>query len=136
MSHHERAAFNQTLTVAGYAWVAHGEATRPLLSLVCAAEHFAGGMATAALFTCMMDWSGPETSATDYTIQASAVVIATGLASSLSGFSAQALGYFDHFVVATVFAGTALLTVARLFPEDTAARSEALPFAKEAPSCA
>ena len=48
-------------------------------------EHFASGMATAALFTAMMDWSRPSASGTDYTVQASAVVIATGIASTLSG---------------------------------------------------
>jgi predicted MFS family arabinose efflux permease len=65
----------------------------------------------------MMDWSRPETSATDYTVQASAVVIATGLASSVSGYSAQALGYFRHFVAAALLATAALLVVARLFPD-------------------
>ena len=107
----------QALTVAGYAYLARGHMDRASLYGLCAAEHFAGGMATAALFTCMMDWCSSETSATDYTVQASAVVIATGLASSLSGFSAQALGYFDHFIVATVLAAVALVVVARLFPK-------------------
>ncbi len=106
----------QALTVAGYALAAHGEPTRLVLAAVCAAEHFAGGMATAALFTCMMDWCRPGASAADYTTQASAVVIATGLASTLSGVSAQALGYEKHFVVAAIFAGAALVIVARLFP--------------------
>jgi predicted MFS family arabinose efflux permease len=106
----------QALTVAGYAWLARGHAGRPLLYALCAAEPCAGGMATAALFTCMMDWCAPATSATDYTVQASAVVVATGIAASVSGFSAQALGYFHHFIVATGLAGVALLAVARLFP--------------------
>ena len=106
----------QALTVAGYAFAAHGEPTRLVLATVCAAEHFAGGMATAALFTCMMDWCRPGASAADYTTQASAVVIATGLASTLSGVSAQALGYENHFVVAAIFAGAALVIVSRLFP--------------------
>jgi PAT family beta-lactamase induction signal transducer AmpG len=107
----------QALTVAGYAYLAHEHMGRPLLYVLCAAEHFAGGMATAALFTCMMDWCGSAMSATDYTVQASAVVVATGIASSVSGFSAQALGYFNHFVVATVLAAAALVAVALLFPK-------------------
>jgi RhtX/FptX family siderophore transporter len=109
----------QALTVAGYAGVARVEPTWSMLYAVCAAEHFAGGMATAALFTCMMDWSRPETSATDYTVQASAVVLATATASTLSGFSAQALGYFDHFVLATILAAATLLVVSRLFPGES-----------------
>ncbi len=106
----------QALTVAGYAYVAVGSADRVLLYAACAAEHFAGGLATAALFTCMMDWCRPGSSATDYTVQASAVVIATGLASSVSGFSAQVFGYFGHFALAAGFAALALVVVARLVP--------------------
>lgn len=86
------------------------------LALATALEHFAGGMATAALFTCMMDWTGAESAATDYTIQASVVVIATGAAASLSGFSAQRLGYGGHFVLAGGLAVLAPILVYALFP--------------------
>jgi MFS transporter, PAT family, beta-lactamase induction signal transducer AmpG len=106
----------QALTVLGCASLAIGEPSRTALTLLCAAEHFAGGMATAALFTCMMDWCSREASATDYTIQASAVVIATGAASALSGLSAQSLGYFGHFCLAGVLAFAALGVVWRFFP--------------------
>ena len=106
----------QALTVAGYAWLALSTPELAVLYTLCAAEHLAGGMATAALFTCMMDWCSPRSSATDYTVQASAVVIATGTASALSGFSAQALGYFGHFSLGAVLAGGAVLVVYRAFP--------------------
>lgn len=110
----------QAMTVAGYAYLAIGKPSHVELYALCAAEHLAGGMATAALFTCMMDWCSRETSATDYTVQASAVVIATGLASALAGFSAQALGYFGHFCVATALALAALATVRLCFPSPKA----------------
>ncbi len=113
----------QAITVAGYAWLAAGTGSRLLLNLLCGAEHFAGGMATAALFTCMMDWCRPGANATDYTIQASLVVVATGLASTLSGFSAGALGYVGHFGLAAVFAFASVWMVARLFPEEKKAVS-------------
>jgi RhtX/FptX family siderophore transporter len=119
----------QALTVAGYAVLASGPMSRALLTSLCAAEHFAGGMATAALFTAMMDWSSTETSATDYTIQASAVVIATGAASALAGFSAQALGYAGHFTLATALALGAVAVVQRTFPSSR-------PTSQEVPSCA
>jgi len=106
----------QAATVAGYAALAWAHPPRALLYLLCGAEHFAGGTATAALFTCMMDWCRPESSATDYTVQASAVVVATGLASALSGFSAQALGYGAHFVLAALLSLAALVMVRRCFP--------------------
>jgi hypothetical protein len=63
-----------------------------------------------------MDWCAPSSSATDYTVQASAVVIASGAASALAGFSAQALGYFGHFSLAAGLAAAALVVVHACFP--------------------
>jgi predicted MFS family arabinose efflux permease len=110
----------QAAAVAGYAWLAFGTPGRPALYALCAAEHFAGGMATAALFTCMMDWCSRASSATDYTVQASAVVIATGVASALAGFSAQTFGYFGHFCLATALALGAVAVVRKSFPSPEA----------------
>lgn len=109
----------QAATVAGYAYLALGTVSMPTLYALCGAEHFAGGMATAALFTCMMDWCSEQTAATDYTVQASAVVIATGAASALAGFSAQALGYVGHFCAATALALGSLAVVHLYFPRRT-----------------
>jgi predicted MFS family arabinose efflux permease len=106
----------QAVTVAGYAGLAWAHPPRAALYLLCGAEHFAGGTATAALFTCMMDWCRPESSATDYTVQASAVVVATGIASALAGFSAQALGYGPHFTLAALLSLAALVVVRQFFP--------------------
>jgi MFS transporter, PAT family, beta-lactamase induction signal transducer AmpG len=112
----------QALSIASYALIAYGPLDTTSLYLACALEHFAGGTATAALFTCMMDWSRPS-NATDYTVQASAVVIATGLASALAGFSAQSLGYFGHFCAAAG-AGLASLAVVWLcFPKPSPERT-------------
>jgi MFS family permease len=116
----------QALTVAGYAAVARSPSPA-MLGVACAAEHFAGGTATAALFTCMMDWSRPRSCASDYTIQASAVVIATGLASAASGFSAQALGYPGHFAAAAALAALAVGAASLLFPEETSSSKEGAP---------
>ncbi|MBT3222822.1 MAG: MFS transporter, partial [Proteobacteria bacterium] len=98
----------QVVTVAGYALVAQYGCSRVVLGTIFGAEHFAGGMATAALFTAMMDWCRPGANATDYTIQASLVVIATGVAATLSGFSAEALGFAGHFSLAALLAGIAV----------------------------
>jgi RhtX/FptX family siderophore transporter len=113
----------QAATVAGYAALAIDRPGPAALYALCGAEHLAGGMATAALFTCMMDWCSPEASATDYTVQASAVVVATCAASAASGFSAQAFGYFGHFALATVLALAALVAVRLGFPTPAAARA-------------
>lgn len=108
----------QSASVAGYAWIAYAKAGRPAFYAVCSLEHLASGMATAALFTCMMDWCSKETGATDYTVQASAVVIATGLASTVAGFSAGALGYAAHFSLSTALALASVAAVARFFPNE------------------
>jgi predicted MFS family arabinose efflux permease len=107
----------QAVAVAGYGLLSVVEPTYGLVAAVATIEHFAGGTATAALFTCMMDWCSRDSSATDYTVQASVVVIATGLAATLSGFSAAALGYTGHFVLGTALTLGAVLVVLRLFPK-------------------
>ena len=108
----------QAVSVVGYAVLSHTTPTIEAIYALCAFEHFAGGMATAALFTCMMDWCSAEASATDYTVQASAVVVATGVASALAGYSAQALGYFGHFTLAAVLALGALGVVQLFFASE------------------
>lgn len=86
--------------MAGYALGsadAHG-----LLVVMLVLEHFTGSMATVALFTAMMDASDARTGATDYTVQASVVVVATAVGSAASGFFASALGYPRFFVLSAV----------------------------------
>jgi MFS family permease len=114
-------ALLQAATVFGYAWVAGTHSRGGTLYALAALEHLASGMATAALFTCMMDWTEPATAATDYTIQASTVVVATGAAASASGFSAQVLGYANHFVLAGGLALMAPLLVRALYPKEAGA---------------
>ncbi|MFP2926366.1 MFS transporter [Pyxidicoccus sp. 3LG] len=105
----------QAGAVLTYALVARAPATLPLLTLVCALEHVASGMATAAVFTAMMDASRPEYAATDYTVQASVVVLATGAAAAVSGFSAQALGYSAHFALSAALCVAGTLYAALTF---------------------
>ena len=95
----------QAATVGAYSLAASGPvgpAELQVLYGLTIAEHLVGGMATATLFTLMMDACRPEHAGSDYTVQASAVVLATGAASAASGASAAALGYAGHFVVAGV----------------------------------
>lgn len=106
----------QVVTVLGYAYLAFGTPTYEQLYVWAGVEVFASGMATAALFTSMMDWSRPTSSGTDYTVQASAVVIATGLASAIGGVSADALGYGGHFLVAAGVCVVAVIATWRLYP--------------------
>ena len=48
------------------------------------------------------DTCRPEQGATDYTIQASVVVLATGGAVAISGFVAERIGYVSHFHVSAM----------------------------------
>lgn len=113
----------QALSLGSYVLIASTFPERSALALVVAAEHFGGGMATAALFTCMMDWSRPRQGGADYTVQASTVVIATGLAAALSGFTAQRLGYVGHFALAFALSVGAIGAVLTLFPRVVPRRS-------------
>jgi len=115
----------QALGVAGYALLA----SQPSLGLgpVCALlgfEHFAGGMATVALFTLMMDAARPERAATDYTLQASVVVVTTGVGALLAGVLADRAGYVTHFGVAALLSllGVAVAAYAspKRYPPDDA----------------
>jgi len=99
-----------------YALAARGASSLTVLTLVCGVEHLTSGMATAALFTGMMDLCRAEHAASDYTVQASLVVMATGGAAAASGFSAQALGYAWHFTLAAALCAVAVAWVALTFP--------------------
>lgn len=106
----------QAATLATYVAIALAFPGKSALAWIVAAEYVGGGMATAALFTCMMDWCRPSHSGTDYTVQASTVVIASGVASSLSGFTAHTFGYVGHFALAFALSLVALGAVFALFP--------------------
>lgn len=88
-------------------------------------EHITGGMATVALFTAMMDACEPKTGATDYTVQASIVVFASGIGSALSGVSAQAVGYGIHFGAAGVVCVVGTLAMMPLYRLKIAPRDPA-----------
>ena len=108
----------QAITLASYVVVAATFPSRASFAWVVAIEHIGSGMATAALFTCMMDWCRNAQAGTDYTVQASTVVIASLAAAAASGFSAQHLGYMGHFGLALAFGVIAFAAVSVLFPKD------------------
>ena len=87
----------QTFGVTLYAVAALGANDLWMLYTFCIIEHFTGGLATATLFTMMMDRCQEHSGGTDYTVQASVVVLSTGIAGSMSGFIAAKFGYLFHF---------------------------------------
>ena len=110
----------QVATMSAYAAAAAGLGGRALVTFAITTEHFVSGMATAALFAVMMDFCRPHRAATDYTVQASAFVIAGGSAQALGGVSAELLGYAPHFALSAVLAAgsvpAALFLYARRSP--------------------
>jgi MFS family permease len=83
-------------------------------------DHFAGGLATVALFTMMMDRARVSHAGTDYTVQASVVVLATGVSAALSGVLADAVGYVAHFGItgALTLVGTGVVVLALVREEN------------------
>ena len=92
----------QTATLFVFAVASASPISHAGLAGIFFAEALASSMATATLFTVMMDWSRPIVGASDYTVQASAVVISTGLATLSSGALAQRVGYVSHFAICGV----------------------------------
>jgi predicted MFS family arabinose efflux permease len=102
----------QVIGILGYVAPAAGIGGDTALAAASVLEHLTGGIATVSLFTIMMDACG-DAAGTEYTLQASVVVIATGLAQALSGFVADALGYAGHFAFSAVVSALGLAFTAR-----------------------
>ncbi len=103
----------ESFAVTTYLWPVWSEHATYKVAIATSFDHFASGMATAVLFTMMMDACSKERAASDYTFQACLVVIAGGLASAFSGVSADKLGYQLHFLIAAFLslAGVALTAI-------------------------
>jgi PAT family beta-lactamase induction signal transducer AmpG len=102
----------QTLALATWAPIAAWGAGPMAISALVLGEHFFGGMATAALFTRMMDAADPARAGADYSLQASMVVVATGVAATLSGISAEAFGWPGHYALGATLSAFALIPLA------------------------
>lgn len=107
----------QAVSIAGYAAL-HSDSPSSRLWTVCSIEHFCGGMATAALFTAMMDRTRRTHASADYTLQACAVVCSSGIAASLSGFATEIVGYSSLFLYSALLSAMAAVWAARR-PEAT-----------------
>ena len=71
----------------------------PALYGYCVLEHFTGSLVTVAAFTMMMDVCRTRTAGSDYTFQASVVVVAQLGGRAVSGYTAEALGYAGNFLL-------------------------------------
>lgn len=101
----------QALAVASYAVLSSRYAAGQPLDVVWvyginALEHFAAGMAMAALLTAVMDLCRPEHAGADFSIQVSILAAFGGVFHLAAGFVADSLGYSAYFLVS---AGLALV---------------------------
>ena len=103
----------QVITLALFVLPARGLGGPALLYFVVSASAAVGGMATAALYTIMMDRSEKTTAATDFSLQQSLAAIGPVLTASGSGYSALVFGYSGHFLVAAAVQICAVAWVAR-----------------------
>ncbi len=104
----------EALMITAWLLPALGVVTGDAIGAVVVLEHFAGGMSTAAIFTLMMDACDPRTGATDYTLQASVVVVASFVGITASGLIAEHLGYAVQFGVAAAGFALCFFVVAAL----------------------
>lgn len=103
----------QSVAVALWALPAAGYNSWSTLVAVSLAEHGCSGLATVSVFTAMMAACRRDEgqSGTDYTLQASAFVISSGLGASFSGLIAEPLGYTAHFLVCAALSALGALAL-------------------------
>ncbi len=89
----------QAVALCGYLLPAAGLTGMAVIYGVVAASAFAGGMATAALYTNMMDRCDSRTAATDFTLQQSLCAVGPLIGAGASGFIAGRFGYSAHFMI-------------------------------------
>lgn len=82
------------------------------IALATMIDNGVSGIATVTLFAAMMERCRPRHSASDYTLQASVVVVSQTLASALSGRSADIFGYPGHFMLVGILSLAIVLYVA------------------------
>ena len=100
----------QAAGLAGYLFVVAGVHNLVALGAIVNFEQFADGLSTVALFTMMMDRCRAHSPGTDYSLQASIMVMVTGVAALCGGV------FTDHFGYAAVFTVAALMTLLALLP--------------------
>lgn len=93
----------QALATATYLFPVLTEHAAWKVALATMLDNGVSGIATVTLFAAMMEKCRPKHSASDYTLQASIVVVSQTVASALSGKSADLFGYDRHFMMISAF---------------------------------
>lgn len=97
----------QGLGIASYAWLswqwhAVGHVDKWEAYAINAFDHFAGGMATVALLTAVMDQCRRDHAGADFTLQVSILAIFGGSAGLIAGFVTDAIGFTAYYLLSAV----------------------------------
>ncbi len=108
----------QAFGLASYAilswqWHNTGQVNNLLVYTINAFDHFAGGLATVALLSAVMDQCRRDHAGTDFTLQVSILAIFGGSAGLLAGVVADLIGYTAYYLLSAAIAVLLLWPVVR-----------------------
>ncbi len=108
----------QAFGLAGYAilswqWHNTGLVNNALVYAINAFDHFAGGLATVALLSAVMDQCRRDHAGSDFTLQVSILAIFGGSAGLIAGLVADLIGYTAYYLLSAVLAVLLLWPVMR-----------------------
>lgn len=106
----------QAVSTAGFAWLAVVGHDLWLLSGVIGFENLTSGMGTAAYMGYMASITDRRFTATQYALLTSLMSLPRTLASSVTGFMAEFLGWEMFFIVCTLVAAPGMLLLLRVAP--------------------
>jgi len=106
------------LTNLGFAWLAIGEAELWRLSVTIGTENFATGLGTTVIIAYSASLCNVNFTATQYALISSLGSQARTILGAPSGYVAEAIGWFDFFIIATLLAIPGLLVLLILWKKD------------------
>lgn len=109
------------LTNLGFAWLWIGEAEGWRLAVTIGLENFATGLGTTVTIAFMAGLCNANFTATQYALLSSLANQARTLLGAPSGFVAEAVGWFEFFIYATLLAVPGLIVLWILWRRDAAA---------------
>jgi PAT family beta-lactamase induction signal transducer AmpG len=109
----------QAVSTAGFCLLAQIGSHLPTLAAVIAFENFSSGMGTAAYAAFMASITNKKFTATQYALLTSLMGIPRVLASSVTGFMAEAMGWTGFFLFCTLIAIPGMLLLLKIAPWQT-----------------
>lgn len=103
----------QGVSTAGFAWLDHLGHSVPGLAAVISFENLSGGMGTAASIGFMASLTNKKFTATQYALLTSFMALPRTALAAITGYMAQACGWFVFFLFCTVIAVPGLLLLLR-----------------------